>query len=460
MPRTLDVVTAEVNSSWPSGIEFRTIRLDNDQRFMSAPALMPPDGIPITDFYTLGSLSGLLWAKSGRIIAGLGPVQRMPPTSTDLAVVPGRDDLQIPGTGPVAFAALPFKLPQRINEPASELLLPEVVLAVDPDGRRWATVLLTGAAAMSDESVIDHVLHRVAELGPTQGAGTDTATDVAEAAHREPTEVTLRSGLAPEYWRDEIVASACALIRSGELNKVVLARELSVTADASFDQPTIMARLAATFPTANLFLVDGFFGASPETLISRMGDVVTAHPLAGTLPRSNDPNRDRELAAQLLASDKNRWEHRITIDWLLDTLLPFCSYVDAEPEPSLVSLANVHHLGTKVEGRLSSPPTSVLDLVAALHPTPAVGGEPQKKALDVIDELEQADRGRYAGPTGWIDAAGNGQFAVSVRSAQFVAPNRVDLFAGVGVVADSDPQEELDETRAKFRAILGALVQP
>jgi menaquinone-specific isochorismate synthase len=129
--------------------------------------------------------------------------------------------------------------------------------------------------------------------------------------------------------------------------------------------------------------------------------------LRSAVPPRSDLAVDGRLAAELLASTKNRWEHRITIDWFLDGLLPFCSYVDAEPEPSIVSLANVHHLGTLVEGRLSSPPASVLELVAALHPTPAVGGDPQDVALRVISELEQAERGRYGGPTGWVEVPGD-----------------------------------------------------
>ena len=178
-----------------------------------------------------------------------------------------------------------------------------------------------------------------------------------------------------------------------------------------------------------------------------------------TAPRSPDPVTDQGLAAGLLSSSKDRWEHRITIDWLLAGLLPFCSYVDAEPDPSIVSLANVHHLGTLVEGRLSSPSASVLELVAALHPTPAVGGAPQDAALALIDEIEGAERGRYAGPVGWVDDAGNGSFAVGIRSAE-LAGNEARLMAGVGVVADSDPAAELAETRSKFRAMVGALVQP
>ncbi len=184
-----------------------------------------------------------------------------------------------------------------------------------------------------------------------------------------------------------------------------------------------------------------------------------AHPLAGTAPRSSDPEADARLAAGLLASDKNRWEHRITIDWLLDTLLAYCSYVDAEPEPSIVTLANVHHLGTRVEGRLSSPAASVLELVSALHPTPAVGGDPQGRALELIAELEGLERGRYAGPAGWVDGAGNGAFAVALRSAE-VSGREARFCAGVGVVADSDPAAELAETRSKFQAMLSALVRP
>jgi len=421
-----------------------TIRIDH----------LPAEVRSDLDPFRVGIRSGLLWKGNGRTLAGVGEMLRIPIERpggfahaqarlagewTDEAGSAAGGE---PGTGPVAFGAFDF-------DPASngELIVPDHVLCRAPNGALWLTALRDSAAAGStveDDALITEALARLPRSEPGN----------------EPTTMTLLSMLTPELWRDEIVGRARDLIRSGELDKCVLARELVVTADAPFDPAIIMPRLDQTFPTANLFLVDGFFGASPELLVSRLGDVVRAHPLAGTLPRSTDPDRDRTLAAELLASDKNRWEHRITIDWLLDTLLPFCSYVDAEPEPSIVSLANVHHLGTRVEGRLSSPAASVLELVDALHPTPAVGGDPQKAALDLIADLERADRGRYAGPTGWVDGNGNGEFAVSVRSAQFVDPDRVRLFAGVGVVGDSDPQAELDETRAKFKAILGALIQP
>jgi isochorismate synthase len=263
----------------------------------------------------------------------------------------------------------------------------------------------------------------------------------------------------PEDWRDNVVADAIKRINAGELRKVVLARELEVTTDHPIDTAAVMERLRQSFSGAILFSIDGFIGASPELLVGRSGDVVRAHPLAGTAPRSSDPAIDQRLAAELHASPKNRHEHGITINWLLSNLLPYCSYVDAEPEPSIVTLANVHHLGTLVEGLLSSPPPSVLELVATLHPTPAVGGDPQGTATNMIAEIEGMDRGRYAGASGWVDGSGNGAFAVNVRVAQ-VSGTHATVYSGNGIVGDSDPEAELAETRAKFQAILGALVRP
>jgi anthranilate/para-aminobenzoate synthase component I len=194
-------------------------------------------------------------------------------------------------------------------------------------------------------------------------------------------------------------------------------------------------------------------------LVSRHGEIVAAHPMAGTAPRSGDSETDTRLAAQLLASTNTRAEHRITIDMVHDTLLPWCSYLDEEAEPSIVAMANVQHLATRLEGRLSTPTASVLELVAALHPTPAVGGTPRDLALAVIEELEPISRGRYAGPVGWVDTAGNGVWAVGIRSAE-ISGHTARIFAGVGVVADSDPATELAETRAKLQSMLGAVIRP
>jgi menaquinone-specific isochorismate synthase len=180
--------------------------------------------------------------------------------------------------------------------------------------------------------------------------------------------------------------------------------------------------------------------------------------MAGTAPRGGDPATDSRLAAGLLASATYRHEHQVTIDDVHDTLLAWCSYVDFEPEPSVVAVANVHHLATLVEGRLSRPAPSVLELVRALHPTPAVNGRPREEATRWIVDHEGFDRGRYAGTVGWVDANGNGQWAVSVRCAE-VEGARARVFAGNGIVADSDPDTELAETQAKLQALLSALVR-
>jgi menaquinone-specific isochorismate synthase len=242
-------------------------------------------------------------------------------------------------------------------------------------------------------------------------------------------------------------------------DKVVLAREIVVEADDDLPVAAILRRLRRTFPDALRFSIDGFVGASPELLVARVGDIVRCHPMAGTAPRSGDPAADARLGAALLASEKNRVEHRHTIDLVHDTLIGFCSYLDEDAEPSVVAMANVQHLGTRVQGRLSSPPASVVELVTVLHPTPAVCGRPRPAALELIGRHENIDRGRYAGPVGWVDSAGNGSWAVGIRGAQIDGAT-ARVLAGVGVVADSDPVAELAETRAKLQAMLGAIVRP
>jgi isochorismate synthase len=222
---------------------------------------------------------------------------------------------------------------------------------------------------------------------------------------------------------------------------------------------TIAERLRAAYPSCMLYSIDGFVGASPELLVARAGDVVRCHPMAGTAPRSDDPSTDARLAASLISSTKDQREHRVTIDMVHDTLLPWCSYLDEEAEPSIVAMANVQHLATLVEGRLSTPPASIIELMTALHPTPAVGGSPRSVALDLIDRFEHLDRGRYGGPVGWVDAAGNGAWAVGIRSAEIDGAT-ARLFAGVGVLPRSDVDAELAETRAKLQALLGAIVRP
>ncbi len=384
----------------------------------------PGSGLPV-------ETAGLSFCSPRRSLRGWGRAvvvdlpapwpDHLDAVATALSELDVHDDVGEPGCGPVAFGALPFD-----RTAAAQLVVPAVLEGSTPEGGRWRTVVGHGDVELRP-------------LGP------------------EPGRVEVRAAMDPDVWCDT-VAAATKRIAAGELTKVVLARQLLVDADVDLDPRSLAARLDAAHPHALRFLVDGFCGASPELLVSRIGDVVRAHPMAGTTPRSGDPEIDARRAAALLGSAKNREEHQITIDVAHDTLLPWCSYLDAEPEPSVVAAGSVQHLATLVEGRLSHPAPSALELVAALHPTPAVGGWPRETALALIDELEPGDRGRYAGPVGWVDATGNGAWAVGIRSIS-IDGSHAALWAGVGVVADSDPVAELDETRAKFAATLQHLVR-
>ena len=345
----------------------------------------------------------------------------------------GSDEVALPGTGPVGFAALNFDA--AIPGAA---IVPEMVLG-ECEGVRFLTVIAASATAVPDQ-----VLAQVEQV-------------MSRSLDPKPAEVRLQLGRTAESWRDDVVAAARDTIAGSELEKAVFARALTLHASSDFEPARIIERLAERFATALLFSIDGFIGASPELLVSRRDRTVRAHPLAGTAARLADADEDAAAIEALHGSAKDRVEHGITIDWLLTELLRFSSYVDAEPEPSIVTLENVHHLGTRVEGVLSEPPASVLELVKAVHPTPAVGGKPQADALALIADLEGFDRGRYGGPSGWFDGQGNGQFAVSVRTAQ-IDGSTAHISAGVGVVAQSEPQAELEETQAKFRAMLGSFL--
>ncbi len=386
------------------------------------------------DLLSVAAEGGVLWDGGSTGLAGRGTALRVPLTDAAsaqaaLATIDVEDEVGLPGCGAVAFAALPFD-----TDAPGELLVPSVAWG-RREGTRWVTTVGPRAGPVPDPP---------APSPPVSGPG--------------PSTYRVTSTRPPREWLEAVAAGRDA-VRAGDLRKLVLGREVVVEADTDFDLGTLLRRLRAAYPDAYLFAVDGFVGASPELLVSRTGDLVSAHPMAGTVPRSGDPTTDARLAAGLLASAKDRDEHQITIDAVHETLLPWCSYLDYEAEPSVVAMANVAHLATRVDGRLSDPQPSVLELVAALHPTPAVGGSPRPDALRLIAKLEDLDRGRFAGPVGWVDARGNGTFAVGIRCAELTGPT-ARLFAGVGVVAHSDPVAELAETRAKFQALLGALVQP
>lgn len=252
------------------------------------------------------------------------------------------------------------------------------------------------------------------------------------------------------------------------LHKVVLARGLRLAADAPLDAGALLHRLVAADPSGYGYLVDlsaagdgytgaALVGASPELLVARDGDRVTCRPFAGSAPRSADAGVDAANGAALAESGKNRHEHQLVVDQLRTALEPLCTDLDVAPAPRLTGTAAVWHLSTPISGRLRDTATTALDLALALHPTAAVGGVPTAAAVDLITELE-GDRGFYAGAVGWCDADGDGRWVVSIRCAQLSADRRTAVaHAGGGIVAESDPDDELAETVTKFSTILTAL---
>lgn len=372
---------------------------------------------------------GLLFVRDGVGVAGRGVAARVALDAADELLRSIDHVDHVGGVAPIAWTSIPF-------EPGgpAEAVVPAVVVGKAADGRQWITVI--------DEADEAHEL--VTADRPTT---TVAAYTVAAAAAVE------------QYL--EAVGAAIEAVRAGRLAKAVIAREVLVTSDLPIDVHSVLLRLRASFGSSYRYSIDGFIGASPELLVRVDGDVVESHPLAGTAPRTGDPANDARLAAQLIDSTKNQIEHRAVIEMVHDTLLPWCSYLDWEPEPSIVAVANVQHLGSRVEGRLSDPRPHVLELVRALSPTPALGGAPRDEALALIAEVEGFARGRYGGAVGWFDAAGDGTFAVAIRGAELSADRRrARLVAGGGIVAGSDPHAELAETQAKLQAMLSAIVRP
>ena len=419
--------------------------------------------VPVAD---PGDLAGLLpgsaplaWIHRGEGLAGWGEVARVTlPAGPDRftaaekwlrALLDGAavdDQVGAPGCGPVAFGSFTF-------DPASDgsvLIVPQAVLG-RRDGRAWLTTISAGPGPA------------VPDGWPPAAGPARPAAPGPHPAHAASGEVRWHDGsLSAPQWEDA-VAAAVARIRAGGLRKVVLARDLHASAPAPIDLALLLGRLAARYPDCYTFACGGLAGATPELLIRRQGHEVSSLVLAGTAPRSADPRQDVALGAALLASAKDTEEHRYAAADVRASLAPLCADLHAARRPSLLRLANVQHLATAVRGTLAvraadgGVPSS-LALAAALHPTPAVGGTPTEAALELIRELEGMDRGRYAGPVGWVDSAGNGEWGIALRCAELDGP-RARLFAGCGIVADSDPAAELAEAQAKFRPMQFALEQ-
>lgn len=371
---------------------------------------------------------GYLFVRDGIGFAGRQVAARVDPSEAlDVLRTIDHDDESNGEAGPIAFGSLPF-----LESDGGYLVIPHVVVRKTESGRTWLTTI--GDANIDD-------------LLPLS----------------RPTPTSSRFVVEPvrpvERYRSAVEAARDA-VRRGDLVKAVIARELMVTSEDPIDVHAVLLRLRASFGSSYRYSFDGLIGASPELLVSISDDMVRSHPLAGTTPRTGDPEIDAELGRALVDSVKDQIEHRVVIDVVHDTLLPYCSYLDWEPEPSLVPVANVQHLGTLVEGRLGEPRPDSLSLARRLCPTPALGGHPRDEALQLIEKVEGFPRGRYGGAVGWVDASGNGVWAVTIRCAEFSDDRRrARLVAGGGIVADSDPDAELAETQAKFQAMLSAIVR-
>lgn len=339
---------------------------------------------------------------------------------------------------PVAFGLIPF-LPSE----ESTFFIPEVVFSKQSATHQVCTVI------SYEDDLTDTKMHEIVQRCLT-----------ASIPKPSSAEFLVKPLMAVDEYLTA-VANARDTVAQGTLDKVVIARDISISSSETLPLHGILLRLRASFGSSYRYCVGNMIGASPELLVEVSGRTIKSHPLAGTAPRTGDPATDKKLADELISSTKNQIEHRVVIDMVHDTLLPYCSYLDWEPEPSIVTVANVQHLGTAIEGALTEPTAHVFDLVKVLSPTPALGGYPSAPALEFIHQHEPMTRGFYGGAVGWMNAQGEGTFAVTIRCAEISDDKRsARLFAGGGIVAQSEPLSELAETQAKFQAMLSAIVRP
>lgn len=396
------------------------------------PVRTTPVGDPGDLLASLPKTAPYAWVRNGEGLVGWGQAARV-----EVPPGPGRfawarqwlhtvfgdahidDAVRTPGSGPVAFGSFTFDE----DASGSVLVVPRAVLA-----RRGGHAWLTTIGEVPLET-----------FGPI----------------REPGRISYGDGslTAPEW--EHVVARAARRIREGELEKVVLARDLVATAEHPIDVRLLLTRLARRYPECYTFSVAGLVGATPELLIRRTGQEIESLVLAGTTARGTGPADDIARGAALFASQKDRHEHECAIASVRQTLAPLCASLNTPDEPELLVLPNVQHLASHVSGRLADG-ASVLDVVAAMHPTAAVGGTPTDTAIKVIRELEGMNRAGYAGPVGWIDAHGDGEWGIALRSG-LIEGRRARLFAGGGIMGDSDPAAELAEAQAKFRVMQYAL---
>jgi menaquinone-specific isochorismate synthase len=407
-----------------------------------------PPGCDLLDL--LPRRAPLAWVRRGDGLVAWGEVVRIPVAGRDrfaaadkawrtlLADAVVRDEVDLPGTGPVAFGSFAF---DDDAAPGGALVVPRVVVG-RRGSRAWLTTVEAGPRLPPTTSLDRHL----ALLDPVEPPG-----PVAYTA----------GATTPEEW-SAVVGRAIRAIRAGRVEKVVLARDVLATARRGIDPRWLLTRLGADYASCWTFSVDGMIGATPELLVRSEKGLVTSRVLAGTIRRTGDDDADVAHAAILARSSKDLEEHEYAVASVAAALEPFCSSTNVPDVPFVLHLPNVLHLASDVTGVLAhrgGEAPSSLALAAALHPTAAVCGTPTAAARALIREIEGMDRGRYAGPVGWFGSDGDGEWGIALRSAEQDAadPRRLRLFAGCGIVAASDPAEELAESEAKLEPMRGAL---
>jgi menaquinone-specific isochorismate synthase len=386
----------------------------------------------------LPSSDGVAWVRRGEGLVGWGTfarkefvgAQRFAEASAwwreQLRTFAVTDDVRSTGTGPVAFGSFAFD-----EDEVSIVLIPRTIVGRH-DGRTWVTTI-------GDASEVSPSINAISNPG----------------------EITWSEGaLTPLEWQ-AAVAWAVSRIQSGDVDKVVLARDISCTTQNEIDPRYLLERLERDYPATWTFSVDGLIGATPELLLRLTRGMVTSRVLAGTIRRTGDDQRDLALAASLARSSKDLEEHEYAVASVADSLAPYCSSTNIPESPFVLHLANVMHLASDVTGVVSDS-IAVRDsfsLIESLHPSAAVCGTPRSSAKDLIAEVEGMSRGRYAGPVGWIDGRGDGEWGIALRCAQIDqhSRNNARLFAGCGIVAGSDPESELAESQAKLLPMREAL---
>ena len=378
--------------------------------------------------------------RNGQGIVGFGEAARFETNGPDriaelasiwrdqVALSEITDPLQVQCTGLVGFGSATFSPDSPLS---SVLIVPRIILG-NRDGRTWITKITPEGETESTSDFYSQVM-----------------------TYRQNSKLQFVEGVMTAANFVKQSEKAISKIRDGKIQKVVLAREIMAQLPEGFDLRTGLVSLAKRYPSCWVYSVAGNFGASPELLVRVSNGQVSARVLAGTTSRGDGPEADVAQSNSLAASEKNLQEHRFAVESMVDALRPFCSTVDSDERPFGLALPDLWHLASDVYGKLKSN-ISVLDLAAYLHPTAAVAGTPRSNAQALIAELEPFDRGGYAGPVGWIGADGDGEWAIALRGG-FIEENVLTAYAGCGLVAESEPEEELEETELKFAPIRGAL---